>query len=62
MWNLLQNSSTSQLKGKSGRLCNISTREHGSIYFNHLDLGDVHLKGEGNQLFAKNITDHMVRG
>jgi len=36
--------------------------DHGNINFNYLDLGVVHLTGDGNYFFAKNITGHVLRG
>ena len=36
--------------------------DHGNINFNHLDQEGMHLTGEGIQLFAKTITDLVLRG
>ena len=36
--------------------------DNGNINFNHLDQRGMHLTGEGNHLFAKNVNDHMIYG
>ena len=35
--------------------------DHGNINFNHLDPGGMHLTSEENHLFAKNITNYVLR-